>query len=169
MNKNIIISLSCLLILMTSIVVISFQKETVNNLEMITIEGEKITSKDLLGKVVLINFWATDCSGCIAEMPDLIKTFNMYKNKNFQLIAVSMFYDPPNRVVSFSKKNNLPFPVVLDLEKKIMSEFNGVSLTPTSFLINHEGEIINKIIGEIDFREFKELLEKTIKKSISNS
>mgnify|MGYP006206394251 FL=1 len=154
---------------MTSIVVISFQKETVNNLEMITIEGEKITSKDLLGKVVLINFWATDCSGCIAEMPDLIKTFNMYKNKNFQLIAVSMFYDPPNRVVSFSKKNNLPFPVVLDLEKKIMSEFNGVSLTPTSFLINHEGEIINKIIGEIDFREFKELLEKTIKKSISNS
>tara|TARA_B110000027_G_C15987421_1_gene241609 strand:+ start:94 stop:246 length:153 start_codon:yes stop_codon:yes gene_type:complete len=50
-----------------------------------------------------------------------------------------------------------------------MSEFNGVSLTPTSFLINHEGEIINKIIGEIDFREFKELLEKTIKKSISNS
>ena len=169
MNKNIIISLTCLLILMTSIVVISFQKETVNNLEMITIEGEKITSKDLLGKVVLINFWATDCSGCIAEMPDLIKTFNMYKNKNFQLIAVSMFYDPPNRVVSFSKKNNLPFPVVLDLEKKIMSEFNGVSLTPTSFLINHEGEIINKIIGEIDFREFKELLEKTIKKSISNS
>ena len=169
MNKNIIISLSCLLILMTSIVVISFQKETISNLDMVTIEGEKITSKDLLGKVVLINFWATDCSGCIAEMPDLIKTFNMYKNKNFQLIAVSMFYDPPNRVVSFSKKNNLPFPVVLDLEKKIMSEFNGVSLTPTSFLINHEGEIINKIIGEIDFREFKELLEKTIKKSISNS
>ena len=169
MNKNIIISLTCLLILMTSIVVISFHKETVNNLEMITIEGEKITSKDLLGKVILINFWATDCSVCIAEMPDLIKTFNTYKNKNFQLIAVSMYYDPPNRVVSFSKKNNLPFPVVLDLEKKIMSEFNGVSLTPTSFLINHKGEIINKIIGEIDFSEFNELLEKTIKKSISNS
>jgi peroxiredoxin len=146
MNKNIIISLSCLLILMTSIVVISFQKETISNLDMVTIEGEKITSKDLLGKVVLINFWATDCSGCIAEMPDLIKTFNMYKNKNFELIAVSMFYDPPNRVVSFSKKNNLPFPVVLDLEKKIMAQFNGVTLTPTSFLIDHEGKIINKAL-----------------------
>jgi|TARA_B110000967_G_C18743090_1_gene488791 peroxiredoxin len=169
MNKNIIISLSCLLILMTSIVVISFQKETISNLDMVTIEGEKITSKDLLGKVVLINFWATDCSGCIAEMPDLIKTFNMYKNKNFELIAVSMFYDPPNRVVSFSKKNNLPFPVVLDLEKKIMAQFNGVTLTPTSFLIDHEGKIINKIIGEINFDEFNKLLEKTIKKSISNS
>jgi len=169
MNKNIIISLSCLFILMTSILVISFQKETINNLDMVTIEGEKITSKDLLGRVVLINFWATDCSGCIAEMPDLIKTFNAYKNKNFELIAVSMFYDPPNRVVSFSKKNNLPFPVVLDLERKIMDQFNGVTLTPTSFLIDHEGKIINKIIGEIDFDEFNKLLEETIRKSTSNS
>jgi|TARA_B110000037_G_C17002802_1_gene457954 peroxiredoxin len=169
MNKNIIISLFCLLILLTSIVLISFQRETIDDLDMTSIKGQNITSQDLLGNVVLINFWATDCTGCIAEMPDLIKTFNKYKDENFQLIAVSMFYDPPNRVLSFSKKNNLPFPVVLDFEKKIMSKFNGVTLTPTSFLINHEGEIINKIIGEIDFNEFNKLLETALKKSISNS
>ena len=167
MNKNIIIS--CLVIFMISLIVISFQKETVDNLNMTTIDGESITSKDLLGKVVLINFWATDCSGCIAEMPDLINTFKKYKNKNFELIAVSMFYDPPSRVLSFSKNNNLPFPVVLDLDKKISSQFNEVTLTPTSFLINHEGKIINRIIGVINFNEFNALLEKTIKKSISNS
>ena len=167
MNKNIIIS--CLVIFMISLIVISFQKETVDNLNMTTINGESITSEDLLGKVVLINFWATDCSGCIAEMPDLINTFNKYKNQNFELIAVSMFYDPPSRVLSFSKNNNLPFPVVLDLDKKISSQFNEVTLTPTSFLINHEGKIINRIIGVINFNEFNALLEKTIKKSISNS
>jgi peroxiredoxin len=167
MNKNIIIS--CLVIFMISLIVISFQKETVDNLNMTTINGESITSEDLLGKVVLINFWATDCSGCIAEMPDLINTFNKYKNKNFELIAVSMFYDPPSRVLSFSKNNNLPFPVVLDLDKKIASQFDEVTLTPTSFLINHEGKIINRIIGVINFNEFNALLEKTIKKSISNS
>ena len=167
MNKNIIIS--CLVIFVTSLIIISFQKETVDNLNMTTINGESITSKDLLGKVVLINFWATDCSGCIAEMPDLINTFNKYKNQNFELIAVSMFYDPPSRVLSFSKNNNLPFPVVLDLDKKIASQFDEVTLTPTSFLINHEGKIINRIIGVINFNEFNALLEKTIKKSISNS
>ena len=167
MNKNIIIS--CLVIFVTSLIIISFQKETVDNLNMTTINGESITSEDLLGKVVLINFWATDCSGCIAEMPDLINTFNKYKNKNFELIAVSMFYDPPSRVLSFSKNNNLPFPVVLDLDKKISSQFNEVTLTPTSFLINHEGKIINRITGVINFNEFNTLLEKTIKKSISNS
>ena len=166
-KKNIIIS--CLVILLTSLVLISFQKDTVDNLDMTTISGEKITSKNLLGKVVLINFWATDCPGCIAEMPGLIKTYNKYKNQNFEVIAVSMFYDPPSHVLNFSKKNNLPFPVVLDFEKKIMSKFNGVTLTPTSFLINHEGEIINKIIGEIDFNEFNKLLETALKKSISNS
>ena len=165
-KKNIIIS--CV-ILLTSLVLISFQKDTVDNLDMTTISGEKITSKNLLGKVVLINFWATDCPGCISEMPDLINTYNKYKSQNFELIAVSMFYDPPSHVLNFSKNNNLPFPVVLDIEKKISAQFNNVTLTPTSFLINHEGKIINRITGVINFNEFNTLLEKTIKKSISNS
>ena len=143
--------------------------QTIDNLDMTSIQGEKITSNDLLGKVVLINFWATDCPSCIAEMPDLIETYNKYKKQNFELIAVSMFYDPPIRVLSFSKNNKLPFSVVLDLEKKIASQFNGVTLTPTSFLIDHEGKIINKIIGEINFDEFTNLLEKALKESTSNS
>jgi len=166
-NKNIIIS--CLVILLTSLILISFQKESVDSLDMTTISGEKITSKDLLGKVVLINFWATDCPGCIAEMPGLINTYKKYKNQNFELIAVSMFYDPPSHVLSFSKKNSLPFPVVLDIEKKVAAQFNNVTLTPTSFLIDHRGKIVNQIIGEINFEEFEKLLKKTIKKSISSS
>ncbi len=166
-KKNIIVS--CVIILLTSLVLISFQKDIVDTLDMTTISGEKITSKNLLGKVVLINFWATDCPGCIAEMPGLIKTYNKYKNQNFEVIAVSMFYDPPSHVLNFSKNNNLPFPVVLDIEKKISAQFNNVTLTPTSFLINHEGKIINRIIGEINFDEFDSLLQKAIKKSISSS
>jgi peroxiredoxin len=166
-NKNIIIA--CLVILLTSLILISFQKDTIDSLDMTTINGEKITSKDLLGKVVLINFWATDCPGCIAEMPGLINTYKKYKNQNFELIAVSMFYDPPSHVLSFSKNNSLPFPVVLDIEKKIAAQFSNVTLTPTSFLINHQGKIINRIIGEINFDEFDSLLQKAIKKSISSS
>ena len=166
-NKNIIIA--CLVILVTSLILLSFQKVTIDKLDMTTINGEKITSKDLLGKVVLINFWATDCPGCIAEMPGLINTYNKYRNQNFELIAVSMFYDPPSHVLSFSKNNSLPFPVVLDIEKKIAAQFNNVTLTPTSFLIDHQGKIINRIIGEINFDEFDSLLQKTIKKSISSS
>jgi peroxiredoxin len=166
-NKNIIIT--CLVIFLTSLTLISFHKKTLGSLNMTTINGEKITSEDLLGKVVLINFWATDCVGCIAEMPYLVDTYNKYKNQNFELIAVSMYYDPPSRVLSFSKNNNLPFPVVLDIDKKIANEFKNITLTPTSFLIDHQGKIINRIIGEIKFDNFDALLQKTIKKSISSS
>ena len=166
-NKNIIVSF--LVIILTGLTLISFQKDTVDSLDMTTINGEKITSKDLLGKIVLINFWATDCPGCIAEMPGLINTYNKYKSQNFELIAVSMFYDPPSHVLSYAKNNNLPFPVVLDIEKKIATQFKNVTLTPTSFLIDHQGKIINQIIGEINFNEFDLLLQKTIEKSISNS
>jgi peroxiredoxin len=80
-----------------------------------------------------------------------------------------MFYDPPSRVISFAKKNNLPFPVALDMDKKIASQFNNIKLTPTSILIDHKGKIINTIIGEINFLEFNPLLEKVLSESISRS
>ncbi|MBT7120902.1 MAG: TlpA family protein disulfide reductase, partial [Nitrosomonadales bacterium] len=81
---------------------------------MTAIGGEKITSQQLLGKLTLINFWATDCPGCINEMPGLIETYKQYHAQGLEIIAVAMYYDPPSRVVSYSKNNKLPFPVVLD-------------------------------------------------------
>ena len=138
------------------IVSLSLVKKNINDFNMISITGENISTHELRGKVYLINFWATDCPGCINEMPELINTYNNYKKQNFEVIAVAMFYDPPNRVLSFAKANNLPFPIVLDIEKKIMNNFNDVKLTPTSILIDHKGKIVNTIIGEINFLEFNQ-------------
>lgn len=163
------IAIACLFILLISVTLLSLQKTPVAALDIETITGDRITTQDLLGKVFLINFWATDCPGCINEMPGLIETYNKYKKQNFEVIAVSMFYDPPSRVISFAKKNNLPFPVALDMDKKIASQFNNIKLTPTSILIDHKGKIINTIIGEINFLEFNPLLEKVLSESISRS
>jgi len=163
------IAIACLFILLISVTLLSFQKTSIAALDIETITGDRITTQDLLGKVFLINFWATDCPGCINEMPGLIETYNKYKKQNFEVIAVSMFYDPPSHVISFAKKNNLPFPVALDVDKKIISQFNNIKLTPTSILIDHKGKIINTIIGEINFLEFNQLLEKVLSKSISHS
>ena len=54
-------------------------------------------------------------------MPGLIETYNQYKDQGLEVIAVAMYYDPPSRVISFTKNNNLPFPVVLDTNKEIIS------------------------------------------------
>lgn len=141
---------------------VSLQKPSIKGLSMTTINGETITSEELLGKVTLINFWATDCPGCINEMPGLIKTYNQYKKQGLEVIAVAMFYDPPSRVISFTKNNNLPFPVVLDTNKEIMSKFNNVKLTPTSIILDENGYIINTIVGEINFNDFHKNLTKLL-------
>jgi len=129
---------------------------------MTTINGKEITSKDLEGKITLINFWATDCPGCINEMPGLIETYEQYNDKGLEIIAVAMHYDPPSRVISYSKNNKLPFPVVLDSNKEIMNKFNNIKLTPTTVILDQDGYVKNTIIGEIDFTNFDRTLVKLL-------
>jgi len=129
---------------------------------MTTINGKEITSKDLEGKITLINFWATDCPGCINEMPGLIETYEQYNDKGLEIIAVAMHYDPPSRVISYSKNNKLPFPVVLDSNKEIMNKFNNIKLTPTTVILDQDGYVKNTIIGEIDFTNFNRTLVKLL-------
>ena len=162
MKKNKIISVF-LIAFVAILLFLSLQTNSVKNLNLITISGEKITSQQLLGKITLINFWATDCPGCINEMPGLIETYNQYKDQGLEVIAVAMYYDPPSRVISFTKNNNLPFPVVLDTNKEIISKFNNVKLTPTSIILDKNGYVINTIIGEIDFNEFNKKLINLLK------
>jgi peroxiredoxin len=156
---------SVIVFILISIMLIfmSTQKKVVPQIDMLTISGETISTKDLIGSVYLVNFWATDCPGCIEEMPDLIDTFNKYKDNNFTIIAVSMFYDPPSRVLSYTEKNKLPFPVTLDLDKNIMNSFDNIKLTPTSVLIDKKGRVINTIIGVLDFQELHEKIDQMLK------
>ena len=144
------------------LIVTSTQNKTVPHIDMLTTSGDTISTKDLKGSIYLINFWATDCPGCIEEMPGLIDTFNKYKNNNFTVIAVSMFYDPPSRVLSYANKNKLPFPVVLDLEKNIMNSFDNIKLTPTTLLINKEGKVVNTIIGVLDFKDLHQTIDQML-------
>jgi len=157
--------ISIILLIFSSITffLISTQLKEVPSIEIITSSGEIISTKDLKGSVYLINFWATDCPGCIEEMPALISTYQKYRNDNFTIIAVSMFYDPPSRVLSYVKKNNLPFPVALDIEKNIINNFNNVKLTPTTIIVDHKGKIINTIIGVLDFKALHKSIDKLLK------
>lgn len=74
------------------------------NLKVSSTTGEAMMIYDKNYKFTIINFWATDCPGCIREMPNLADTYNKYKNQGIQIIAISMFYDPPNQVLNFIKK-----------------------------------------------------------------
>ncbi len=127
-----------------------------------TLEGKPIALVDLRGKVVLVNFWATSCPGCIKEMPGMVETYNQYKDRGFEIVAVAMSYDPPNYVQSFVKTRQLPFPVALDVDGAHARAFGNVQLTPTSFIIGKDGSILEQKLGELDFVKLKALLDREL-------
>jgi peroxiredoxin len=127
-----------------------------------TLEGKPIVLDELRGKVVLVNFWATSCPGCIKEMPGMIETYNQYRSRGFEIVAVAMSYDPPNYVANFVQTRQLPFPVALDLNGEHARAFGNVQLTPTSFIIGKDGHILEQKLGELDFVKLKALLDREL-------
>jgi len=127
-----------------------------------TLDGRTIALDDLHGKVVLVNFWATSCPGCVREMPGMVEAYNDYKARGFEIIAVAMQYDPPNYVVNFVETRQLPFPVVLDVNGEHARAFGDVQLTPTTFIIGKDGAILEQKLGELDFVRLRELLDREL-------
>jgi len=140
-------------------------KPTAPSVEFTSLKGEKIALDKLRGKVVLVNFWATDCPGCVTEMPQLVQTYQKYKDRGFETIAVAMSYDPPNYVVSYATNKGLPFPVSLDPQGELAKAFREVKLVPTTFIIDKDGHILQRTVGELDFSKLHVLLDKELKPS----
>lgn len=131
----------------------------------VSLQGEKITTADLRGKVVLVNFWATDCTTCVKEMPEVVATYNKYHGQGFETIAVAMKHDPPNYVLNYTEKNRLPFKVALDPMGDLARAFGEVKLTPTTFIIDRQGKMVMRILGEPDFARLHALLEEKLRES----
>ncbi len=127
-----------------------------------TLEGKSIDLADLRGKVVLVNFWATTCPGCVKEMPGMVEAYKQYKDRGFEIVAVAMSYDPPSYVANFVQTRQLPFPVALDVNGEHARAFGGVQLTPTSFIIGKDGRILEQKLGELDFARLKALLDREL-------
>jgi peroxiredoxin len=130
--------------------------------DFVLMDGSKLTTSDLRGHVVLVNFWATSCTTCVAEMPKLIATYDKYQAKGFDTVAVAMSYDPPSYVVNFVKTRKLPFKVAFDNTGAIASAWGDVRLTPTTYLLNKRGEIVRRFVGEPDFADLHLLIEELL-------
>ena len=103
------------------------------------------------GKVVLINFWATWCGYCRKEIPHLVKLYDQYKGKGFELVGVSLDRGGEekarNLVHAFAEKQGIPYPLFLDSRQQIVRRFDGVLGLPTTFLIDQEGKQYKKYTG----------------------
>jgi peroxiredoxin len=114
------------------------------------------------GKVVLVNFWATSCTTCVAEMPKIVATYDKYHARGYDTVAVAMSYDPPSYVVNFAQTRKLPFKIAFDNTGEAALAWGDVRLTPTTYLLNKRGEIVKRYVGEPDFAELHALIEELL-------
>ncbi|MCL2160280.1 MAG: TlpA family protein disulfide reductase [Betaproteobacteria bacterium] len=143
-------------------VFVYFEKPLAPDVRFTTLQGERFDTAALRGKVVLVNFWATTCTTCIEKMPDLIRTHEKFAMRGLETIAVAMDYDPEEQVRAYTEKARLPFKVALDADGKAALGFNGVRMTPTTFLIDRRGRIVREYLGKPDFDELHARLEKLL-------
>ena len=128
----------------------------------VLLDGRQLSTADLQGKVSLVNFWATSCTTCVAEMPELIATYDKFKARGYETLAVAMSYDPPAYVVNFAESRKLPFKVAIDNTGANAKAWGEVKLTPTTYLLNKRGEIVKRYVGTPDFAELHRLIEKLL-------
>ncbi len=135
------------------------------NSTFVLLDGSRQTTADLKGKVTLVNFWATSCVTCVAEMPKVIATYNKYKAQGYDTMAVAMSYDPPSYVVNYTETRKLPFKVAIDNTGAVAKAWGDVQLTPTTYIVNKRGEIVKQYVGEPDFAALHQLIEKLLAES----
>ena len=126
------------------------------------LNGTRLNTAQLQGKVVLVNFWATSCTTCVKEMPEIVATHEKYRARGFDTLAVAMSYDPPAYVAAFAESRKLPFAVAIDNTGEIAQRFGDIRLTPTTLLINKRGEIVKRYVGEPDFKALHALVEQLL-------
>ena len=131
----------------------------------VLLDGSKATTADMLGKVTLVNFWATTCVSCVKEMPALVATYNKYQPQGFDTLAVAMEYDPPAWVLNFAQTRRLPFKVALDNTGEIAKAWGDVKLTPTTYLVDKQGRIVKRYVGEPDMAALHRLIEDLLAKT----
>lgn len=116
------------------------------NFTLYTLDGDEVKLSDYLGKVVILDFWATWCPPCRKGIPDLISIQNEYKD---DLVVIGISLDQPatqDQLLPFIESYGINYPIVLgDLE--VSAAYGNIQAIPTSFVIDKEGNIFNKHIG----------------------
>lgn len=132
------------------------------------LEGNQISLSTYKGRVVLLNFWATWCPPCRLEMPTMEKAYRKYRDKGFEVVAVSVDAGPKSSVKSFLRELGLSFQVLLDPDMEILRAYRGFSL-PMTVVIDRQGVIRSRELGYRDWSdgESTKLLQRLLSEKFS--
>jgi peroxiredoxin len=128
------------------------------NFSLKTSDGKTVELKKLQGKVVVVNFWATWCGPCKAEIPGFLDVYKQYKAKGLEIVGISLD-EPGWKVVKpFMDAYKITYPIVIG-DGSLAQAYGGIEGIPTSFIVDKKGNIVKQHVGYLDKASFEELIK----------
>ena len=141
---------------------ISFaQAKKAANFKLSSASGTTVELAKLKGKVVAVNFWATWCGPCKAEIGGFQKVYDKYKKKGFEIVGISLDEKGWNVVKPFIEKYKMTYPVVLD-NGSVASAYGGVSAIPTTVFVDRKGRVLDSHVGYMSEEDFEAKIKKLL-------
>ena len=129
------------------------------------VNGRIVRLSDYKGKVVLINFWATWCPPCRAEMPDLVRLQREHARQGLQIIGITYPPERTARVRRFARSLKVNYPIILGT-RQIKARFSSEETLPLTVVINRDGEVNDIISGILLREEFDEKIKPLLMKNV---
>ena len=113
--------------------------------KLTSIDGKALTLADVRGKVVFLNFWATWCGPCRAEVPELVDLQERYKGR-LQIIGLNVDDDDADEIQKYVRETGINYPVAMT-SNEIRAQYGGIPALPTSFVLDTQGHVVQKHVG----------------------
>ena len=136
-------------------------KSKAPNFALKGLDGKIVEMKRLAGKAVVLNFWATWCGPCRAEIPGMIEVYKQYKSKGLEIVGVSLDQGGWDQVRPFAEKLKIPYPVVVG-DGNLADDYGGIDAIPSTFFIDKNGYIVDRHLGYLSKSQFESMVKKLL-------